>query len=302
MLTKRIPVPRIRGEWIHVYQPQGDWYAGLDTASYRQGVFYDEWIPNDFTMLFYDGAWHAMGITHPRPTDFTSDTQYNQATVHEAENQLFHCSYKGKLSDIYTGCFQDQDKILYPAQRPGELPACYAPGSIIRGEECLLVYGPKDMRCCSSRDLQHWESHGTLFSGADSLRDPFVWYEDGVYTMIYVEDGLLYRTSRDFIHWSKPGILQRWQSSLYGMQESPFVVKRGGYYYLFWCLYDGQNGCYDDRTFVYASRELLDFDGKSPIAMIRGHAPEIVSEEGRDYIVSVFSPYNGLSMAELAWE
>ena len=69
-----------------------------------------------------------------------------------------------------------------------------------------------------------------------------------------------------------------------------------------WCIYDGQNGCYDNRTYIFAANSLNEFTGKAPIAMLKGHAPEIISENGQDYIVSVYYPQNGLNIAKIMWE
>ena len=84
--------------------------------------------------------------------------------------------------------------------------------------------------------------------------------------------------------------------------ESPCLIKRDGLYYLLWCIHDGQNGCYDNRTYVFASETLDGFDGRAPLAMLKGHAPELICEDGEWYIVSVHYPVNGLSIAPIRWE
>ena len=63
----RIPVPVIDGSYRRVYTPQPDIYNGENTAHFRHGTRYDDWIVNDFTVLFRQDGWHAIGITHPRP-------------------------------------------------------------------------------------------------------------------------------------------------------------------------------------------------------------------------------------------
>jgi outer membrane receptor protein involved in Fe transport len=50
---------------------------------------YDEWIPNDFSILRDGDTWHMVGITHPKPQGFVDAFNYEDG-VHEAEFQLFH--------------------------------------------------------------------------------------------------------------------------------------------------------------------------------------------------------------------
>ncbi len=44
-------IPEIDGEYVHIYKPKGDVYNGVDTESFKKGAYYEEWIPNDFSVL-----------------------------------------------------------------------------------------------------------------------------------------------------------------------------------------------------------------------------------------------------------
>ncbi len=81
--------------------------------------------------------------------------------------------------------------------------------------------------------------------------------------------------------------------------ESPFLMKRGEYYYLLWCIYDGRNGAYDSRTFVYAAKDIRELGQHAPITMLDAHAPEIAFDGEDYYLLSVFYPENGISAAKL---
>jgi len=301
-LKNPIQVPRIVGDYRRIYTPRADVYKGVDTPSFRSGQRYDEWITIDFTFFKgRDGRWHAIGITHPRPPGFRNAFDYT-GDVHEAENQLFHCVYEGTLAELYaSGCMTEWDKLLYPQERPGEPEPCWAPCAVETDTGCHLLYAPTPMRLAVSEDYRLWTPQGGLFEGPGHMRDPFVVQENGRYVMIYVTDDLCYRTSPDLRHWDEERLFQSNPVPFASAQESPIVLKRDGLYYLLWCVYDGTNGCYDNRTFVFASPDLYGFQGLNPVATLPAHAPEIVSEDGVDYIVSVFYPENGLNIAKLAW-
>jgi len=301
-MEKRIPYPKIASQYRCIYTPGADIYKGINTASFRNGQTYTDWIANDFTFIKKDEAWHAFGITHPKPPGFLDDYNYT-GDVHEAEYQLFHCIYNGTLGALYdSGVMIEQEKILYPQQRLNELPDCWAPCAVERNGQYYLFYTPQSVRYAVSEDLYNWTPKGVLFEGvASHMRDPYVFFEDGIYTMVYIDNDLLYRTSEDLTNWSEAKIFQKNPFASSVAQESPCIWKRNGIYYLMWCIYDGQNGCYDNRSFVFASKNLYDFTGKTPLTMLPGHAPEIITDGGNYYIVSVFYPENGLNIARISW-
>lgn len=304
LVQTKIKVPVISSAYRNVYLPSADVYRGINTPSFQNGVKYDHWIVNDFTMIKDGGdCWHAYGITHPKPPTFTDDFHF-VGDVHEAEYQLFHCTFNGTLEELCNGeSFIEQEKVLYPQSRPGERPECWAPCIVEKDELYYLFYTPETVHIAKTSDMYHFTPHPNgVFSGDSFLRDPYVFFEDGIYTMIYVTENLYCRTSIDLIHWGEEQLFQANPFGPNSSQESPCLFKRHGIYYLMWCIYDGQNGCYDNRTYIFAANSLNEFTGKAPIAMLKGHAPEIISENGQDYIVSVYYPQNGLNIAKIMWE
>lgn len=287
-----------------VYKPAPDIYRGPETESFKPGEFYKDWIANDFTMIKgSDGKWHVYGIIHPKPPTFINEYDYS-GDVHEAENQLFHCVYEGTLDQLYNGGeFEEKDKVLRPDIRPQQDPNCWAPCMYRKGDEYHMLYTPAPVRIVTTKDMYDFQVHDLgLFEGAPGLRDLYIIQEDGLYYVVYVSDNLNYRTSTDLFEWSEEKLFQKNPFSKGSAQESPCIIRRNGMYYLFWCIYDGQYGSYDSRTYVYASEDLLGFNDKAPIAMLYGHAVEIVTENGQDYIISVYHPENGLSIAKITWE
>lgn len=302
-MDRRKVVPRMKRAYRNMYAPQPDIYRGPATPCFQPGGRYEDWIPNDFTFIKdRDGNWHSFGITHPRPDGFIDDFNCGP-NGHEAEFQLFHAVYEGTLEELAgSGNMRDVEKVLYPAQRiPGEKLECWAPCVVEKDGLYYMFYSPSPMRLAVSEDLYNWEPKGIVFEGAWNMRDPYIFYEDGIYTMVYVADDLYCRTSKDLITWSEEMIFQK---NVYpgSAQESPCLIKRGGLYYLLWCICDGKNGWYDNRTFVFVADSLRGFDGLAPAAMLPGHAPEIIAENGKDYIVSVFYPENGLNIAGIEWK
>lgn len=303
---ERILVPVIDGPYRLIYNPSGDVYGGIETEHFKNGEYYENWIVNDFCFLqAHNGIWHSFGITHPSPPGFADAFDFDLSNVHEAENQLFHAVFSGSLRELYeNGKMVDQEKLLYPQERPGQRPECWAPAVFHVNEGYGMTYSPEKIYYAESKDLFQWKIIGSLFEGEPGLRDPFVFYENGRYVIVYNENETLwYRETSDFAQVSDPHLLLHNGFGVDVAMESPFVTRFNGLYYLFWSLCDGQNGCYDNRTLVYAAPSLEEFDGKAPLTVLRGHAPELaVGEDGQWYIISTFYPENGLSMAPIRWE
>ncbi len=302
---KRIPVPEFDGEYVKIYEPKGDTYKGENTKSFKDGEFYDEWITNDFSVLKEGDIWHMVGITHPRPKGFKNEYSFDLSDVHEAEYQLFHATAKGKsFKDVfYKKSFSDNEKILYPKDRPGEKPEMWAPHIMKHGGKYQIIYSPLKMMRMVSEDFKKWDKAKDLFTCKSPVaRDPYVFEEDGVFYLLYTEDGYVkYRTSPDMDNWSEEKVLQ---APLFKdcETESPFMFKRDGIYYLLWCMYDARGGCYDHRTMVFAGETFEELFSSAPITMLNAHAPELVfDEDGDAYLLSVYYPENGISAVKLKW-
>ncbi len=283
-MKKKIPVPFIDGEYINIYDSSGN-------------------TVNDFSILRDGNTWHMTGITQPKPHDFIDPFNYNEKTVHAGENQLFHCTAQGaSFGDLFfPRSFTGREDILCPSDRPDEIKEIHAPHLLKHDGVFRIFYGPYSVRCADTPDFKTF-TRRTLFTAEHSLRDPFLFYEDHLWYMLCaVENRIDCRTSYDLTDWSEPFVFQE-NPFKNAASESPYLIKRDGYYYLFWAIYDGRNGCYDERTFVFASESILGFtENFAPLCMLRAHAPEFVSDLSGDYILSVFYPRNGVNAARLTW-
>lgn len=298
--------PVLSGPYIPVYRPEPAVYPGPSSPSFRAGQRYDDWVPNDFTVIHDGRHWHLIGITHPRPAGFT-DTTYVENDVHEAEWQLFHAvSRDERLKDsLRERGFRQEPLLLSALQRPHERPEIWAPICRKVQDEYLLLYSPDPMRLAASRDLYAWTCLGEAFRvGCDFARDPNILEKDGLYHVIYLKNqSICLRTSRDLRNYGPETVIFTGPPNV--ALESPILAFVDGWYYLFYCIYnsaDRVNGAYDFRTFVHAAQTLPALQGTQPIARLQAHAPELFQDEDGDwYLASVEWPTRGVSIAPLRW-
>ncbi|MHC4117161.1 MAG: hypothetical protein ACYSWO_06605 [Planctomycetota bacterium] len=58
--STRAAIPEIAGDYVLIYKPQPDVYAGKDTKHYKAGRRYTNWQPNDHTFIKGpDKRWHC---------------------------------------------------------------------------------------------------------------------------------------------------------------------------------------------------------------------------------------------------
>ncbi len=299
-----VMVPRVTGEWIHVYKPGPDIFPGPDTPRFKAGQRHDDWQVNDHAILKGpDGRWHAFGITHPAVAD-------GEPNPHEAEWLLFHAAApRGPLKQhSAAGQWLDQPKVLPPARRPDEIREIHSPFIVHHDGQYWMVYGYSPIRYATSADLWSWQPKGELFRQEGSARDPSIMKHNGVFYMSYTSrQSILVRTSRDLVTWGDPVSVFSLPQGETGGPESPTLLALHGGFYLIWCRWDaklsGKGITYQDRSFVYHSDDPLNFNDRASVAEIPGHAPELFQDEDGDWwISSAERPYRGISLAPVKWE
>lgn len=163
-----------------------------------------------------------------------------------------------------------------------------------------------DKICCrlltsNSPDLETWRPYsGTdlpetnmVFRERDD-RDFCVFFDDRLskFLMYYACAGpyrdlpglttiIRARTSDDLAHWSEPQTVMGPPPEIIGGgAESPFVLYRNGYYYLW------TSGIDYSRTCLYISEDPFNFGDpkRNLIELQPGHAPEIATDNGIDYM------------------
>jgi len=299
----KVKIPRIVGEYVNIYRPNGDVFPGPSMGELVACQRYEEWVPNDHCFVKDpSGRWHAFGITHPR-TDLKQ--------VHLGECLSFHAlAPQGSLKEtLKVGAWKDLPKVLPPSERPGERMEFYAPYTIRRDGLYLMIYGPAPIRYAVSKDLLTWTPKGTL-ENVPPGRDPNVLFYDGTYFLIVCgKDEVNGVTSLDFQHWKPHGSILTMRPGV--DPESPTLIRFNGTFYLFVCAWERSlmrdvknlQERYQHITYVYQSDNPLKFDLHRQLTIINAHAPEIIQDEQGDwYISSVEWPCRGVSLARLVWE
>lgn len=199
----------------------------------------------------------------------------------------------------------------------------YASGHDPRGEPTADYNRMENQLCLlTSPDGRTWTRHrdaegrSRVFAGPGAVRDPWIGWLDGRWFCYYAghhdEDrtkaGIYVRTSADLITWSD------WRIAQYDprldhrgrpiIAESPFVVARDGWYYLF------RTHGTTPGTHVYASRDPFCFgqdaaevDGDLITTLPDVIAPEVISTPQGDYLTNVRAPDGWrIRMARLVWE
>lgn len=259
---------------------------------------------NDHCIIKKDGKYHLFGITSKTSNPY--DERYFVHAVGEGLNTEF--------------------KELGTSVNRGTL--AWSPCIVERNSDFYMLYGPSPTSLAISPDLFEWFGYSVNIEGEPFYamhRDHFVLQkEDGEYIM-YVS-GIKDRrgcistaVSRDLINWQFRGYALTASDSsplrpAWGAMESPFVVKKDDYYYLFVTYTDCSDDTYND-TLVFASTNPFDFgcymgseNPAVPVTRLYAHAPEILTEDGKDYITTCGwrnkpNPNPGcVSIAELKWK
>lgn len=302
--SSKILIPKIIGEWKHVYQPKEDIFPGPDSKRFKTGQHYPSWQVNDhFILKGKDNSWHALGISHP-----SIEPGPEEKNPHEAEWFLFHAvSAKGKLEDnLSNGSWLDKTRVLPPSERPKEMREIHSPHILAYKNGYFMVYGQSPIRYALSDDLYKWHPMGELFREVEGARDPSIIKYENLYYMSYTtRQKILVRTSADLLTWSSPITIFELQKGETGGPESPRILLMNGGFYLIYCRWDANltNLNYQNKSYVYYSNDILNFKNRKPIAAIEGHAPEFFQDENANWwISSAERPFRGVSIAPVKWE
>lgn len=263
----------------------------------------DVWYINDHCFIEGpDKKWHMIGITGrdaPKPW---------------AENNLAHA-----VADSLNGKWIKKPFALTVRNDLGET-VLWAPHIIKKGDTYYMYYcgGDPDHRryqinLATSKDLYEWSRYtgNPLFVDGFDGRDPFIYHDEinnrwiMYYTATTKPEGgnhiVAARISYDLVNWTNdryvvytdPG-----KGTWGGNTESPVVIKRGDWYYLF--IGPGANYI---TTKVFKSRDLFFWELNDEVATLETHAAEIVqTDNGKWYISHCGLKRGGLYLAPLFWQ
>jgi beta-fructofuranosidase len=272
------------GNFVRVYDPS----VGEST----------QWYYNDHTLVrdVKTGTWHVYAITHAEPANPLDEKVFGHATAPSPN-----------------GPWTKQPFALTADPALGE-SHIWAPHVIHHNGVYYMYYagGTPDhaayrMHLATSTDLNNWtrSAANPLFTDGFDARDPMVTRVGPQWVMCYTANStptggnhqVAFRTSTDLVHWSgKQVAFQHPASGTYGgPTESPFVIFRGGWWYLSVCCDSG----YKD-TRVYRSRNPFQFSVNDLAGRIDAHAAEIVTEpSGQTWVTGAGWGQGGLHMAPL---
>ncbi|WP_329619529.1 family 43 glycosylhydrolase [Streptomyces sp. NBC_01255] len=255
---------------------------------------------NDHTLIKARGRWHLFGIVgDSAPPGESPDSS--------AEIAFAHASAPTPHGPWTTHA----DALTVAPSYFGE-EHLWAPHVVEAGGLYRMFYAAGGasgaaINLATSTDLFTWtrEPSGPLFRGI-AARDPMVLRVGDEWVMYYTElsgtnDGhhvVAYRRSADLLRWSEPGVAFTDASTdtTVSVTESPYVVERDGWYYLFIGPRNGYEG-----TDVLASRDPFHFDLTGHAGHVPGHAVEVFTD-GEEWYASAAGWFGqGLYVAPLHW-
>ncbi|WP_156724515.1 family 43 glycosylhydrolase [Streptomyces apocyni] len=273
------------GSLTHVYDPS--------TPGRRRYL-------NDHTLIRANDRWHLFSIVGDSAAP-------GEAPDSAAETAFAHAS----APDPYGPWTTHADALTVAPSYHGE-EHLWAPHVIEAHGTYWMFYAAGGrtgaaINLATSTDLFTWTRvpSGPLFRGLVA-RDPMVVRIGAEWVMYYTElsaaDGrhlVCYRRSGDLLRWSAPGVAyadEVTDATGVSVTESPSVVERDGWYYLF----IGPRGGYDG-TDVLASQDPFRFTLDAYAGHVPGHAVEPVTDGRRWYASAAGWFRSGLYLAPLHW-
>lgn len=274
------------GEFVRIYDP---------SAGERE-----KWYINDHCFVRgKDGTWHLFGITHAEPMDPLDEDNLAHATATTlTQKQWTKRAFALRVD---------------PEWKEEHL---WAPHVILHNGVYYMYYcaGDEDhtkykIHLATSRDLWTWERHPKnpmVVDGYDA-RDPFILRVGDKWVMYYTATTepkggnyiVACRTSDDLVTWGERTtvFLDPSKGTYGGPTESPFVVRRGHWYYLI----IGPRPVYVG-TDVFRSQAPFRWDEKDKVGHIASHAAEVVRDiDGRWYVSHCGWGKGGVYLAPLHW-
>jgi len=320
--------PIVDGEWWLI-GPEPDLRPlGLQPESDPKGIQPNQ--PNDHCIFqAEDGMWHLWAcvrgtkvgriLCHWEAENLTDSPWRFTGESIRADKKVGESLVEWRGQEFIQSPFVVKDKGIYYMFYGGYDTGLEANGNRL---DAGLDYNRAEKQIClmTSPDGRNWtrhkneNGHSRVFVGPGATRDECIvkfgdmWY--AYYAGHHNQDrdaaGIYVRTSKDLIGWSN------WQIAHYDPQckrgarkwqaESPVVVERGGYYYMF-----RTHGPAQSSTWVFRSTDPLNFGLEtSELVTVLDEviAPEIiVDDKGREYIskISEAGVY-GIRIARLRWE
>jgi beta-fructofuranosidase len=258
-----------------------------------------QWYINDHCFVKGAGGWHLFGITHAEPMNPMDEDNLAHATA----DRLTQVPWKKKPYALSIDAAFKEEHL-------------WAPHVIVHSGLYYMYYcaGDKDhlrykIHLATSKDLTSWKRHGAnpvVVDGYDA-RPPFILKVGDEWAMYYTATSepkggnhiVVCVTSKDLINWSNRKVVFTDESkgTYGGPTESPFVVRRGKWYYLF----IGPRGGYVG-TSVYRSTDPFKWEPAQRAMHFRSHAAEVIRDtDGKWYVSHCGWKQGGVYLAPFEW-
>jgi arabinan endo-1,5-alpha-L-arabinosidase len=259
------------------------------------------WYINDHSFIKGpDGKWHMFGITGPNSPEKWDESQFAHAVADSLMGKWVEKPFALKVrKDLF-------ETVLW------------APHVIKHGDLYYMFYCGGDdnhhryqINLAISKDLYEWTRYpgNPLFTDGYDGRDPFIFRDEFnnrwimYYTATSKPEGgehiVAARISYDLVNWTKDRYVvfrDPEKGTWGGNTESPFVVQRGHWFYMFM----GPGASYK-TTKVYKSNDLFNWSMSDEVADLTSHAAEIINDNGKWYISHCGLNQGGLYLAPLFW-
>lgn len=272
------------------------------------GVTDDPWCINDHTFIYNkkQKKWHVIGITHSRNMDYINDPGLN--LLHISADNLLQSPWEVKPHALTADMEKYKESVLWAPHcvfHKGKYYLYACAGS----QQGAHVHDSYQINLYISDDAVSWTRYekNPLFVDGFDARDPMIIRDGKQWIMYYTANStpnggnhiVAAYTSKDLLHWENRRVVftHPREGTFGGPTESPFVLRRGSWYYMFLC-----DGGHMD---VYRSKDPFKFQYEDMIAEIQDcRASEIVRDtDGQYYISSAgwFGGDYGLKLAPITW-
>lgn len=270
---------------------------------YDPGVGEDEpWYINDHCFFYGpDGLWHLLGITKEEPADAMREDQFAHAT----SPVLVRYPWTKQPFALRTDAEWKEDHLWAPhvTEHEGTYYMYYCAGAPEHRHTEYRIH------LATSKDMWTWTRHPEnpmVVDGFDA-RDPMILQHGDEWLMYYTanekpEGGhhlVAMRRSRDLIHWGEREVVftDPAVGTFGGPCESPFVVRRGKYYYLFIGPREGYVG-----TDIFQSTTPFQWSIEDKVGHVYSHAAEVIRDlDGKWYVSAAGWGQGGVYLSELKW-
>ena len=278
-----------------------------------------------FRLAFDDAG--IEGLTEAQRAEFDADVVRHIAEAKANNTPVFHNMDERQFAHatadtLLQSSWKTESFALVADESKWHENALWAPHIVYHDGLYYMFYtaggdfegGLFRMHLATSPDMRTWTRHESnpQFIDGFHARDPMVLKVADQWVMYYTANSepkggnhiVAYRTSNDLVTWSErnTAFTDPTIGRGGGPTESPFVVRRGSYFYLFLSMRHGYLPGYYADTEVFRSTDPLHWDLEDRVGVIDAHAAEVIRDTDGQWYVSHCGWYqDGVYLAPMIW-